>query len=73
MKLTPAKMRAARAMLGLTQAELAALSETSESTVNAYENDKNKKAPHRSTIAAWTRILAASGLVLTDNGVEFAE
>lgn len=68
MILTPAKMRAARAMLSLTQAELAAMSETSESTVNAYENGKYKA--RRSTVSAWVRALIKQGVVLTDNGVE---
>lgn len=70
MKLTPAKLRAARAMLSLTQGELAVMSETSESTVNAYENGRYTK-PRRSTVAAWVRTLIREGVVFTEHGVEF--
>ena len=57
---TGALLRDARLAAGLTQAELARLSGTSQATLSAYERDI--KVPAASTLA---RVLAATGRRLT--------
>ena len=55
-----ALLRAARRRAGLTQAELAELSSTSQATLSAYE--RGGKTPSADTLA---RVLAATGMRLT--------
>lgn len=56
----PETIRSARARAGLTQAELARRSGTSQATISAYES--GRKQP---SVATLVRLLAASGRRLT--------
>jgi transcriptional regulator with XRE-family HTH domain len=55
-----ATLQAARALAGLTQADLAARTGTSQATISAYEN--GSKQP---SVATFSRLLAATGTRLT--------
>ncbi len=66
--LTSDKLRAGRALLGLTQGDLAAKAGVGVATVSGYE--RGKYSPHRATLDSLLRCLTESGVVLTANGVE---
>lgn len=66
--LTPAKLKAARALLGITQEDLAAKSKVAPATVNGYETGRYK--PHRATIHTIVTFLREAGIVITERGVE---
>lgn len=66
--LTPAKLKAARALLGVTQEELANKAGVAPATVNGYETGRYK--PHRATINTLVACLRDSGIIVTERGVE---
>jgi predicted transcriptional regulator len=63
---TPAQIRAARALLGWTQAELAAKADISTNALVAIE--RGKADPKLSTVNAIRRALEAGGAEFTDDG-----
>lgn len=69
-EMTPAQLRAARAMVRLTLEELAAASSVSRNTILRYENERSTL--HRSTENALQRALEAAGVRFTERGVEQA-
>jgi transcriptional regulator with XRE-family HTH domain len=68
--ITPALCRAARGLLGIAQAELAARSGVSQRAIVGFENGKT--TPMRANILALQSALERSGIVFTDNGVAWA-
>ena len=64
MPISPAQCRAARALLGWTQAELAARAEVSPGTVRGFECGRHD--PHRATAAALRRALEEAGVAFLD-------
>ncbi len=64
-----AQVRAARALLGWSQAYLAEGVNVRRVTIADFENCKRK--PHASTLSALMDELDAAGIVFTENGVEF--
>jgi transcriptional regulator with XRE-family HTH domain len=62
--MTPEQCRAARGLLGWTQAELAARADVHSATVRGFEN--MKKVPQRASIAVMRRIME-------ENRVRFEE
>jgi transcriptional regulator with XRE-family HTH domain len=62
--LTPAQLRAARGLLGWTQAELAKASGVHRNSINTFE--KESSDPKRSTLLALERALAKAGVVFID-------
>ena len=63
---TPAQIRAARALLGWTQAELAAKADISANALVAIE--RGKADPKLSTVNAIRRALEAGGAEFIDDG-----
>ncbi|MBZ6416033.1 MULTISPECIES: PAS domain-containing protein [Methylobacterium] len=63
--LTPAQVRGARAMAGLSKEELAALANVSVSTVNRLEAPGSAVRPRADTLLAVRRALEASGVAFT--------
>src|SRR4051794_12187150 len=64
-----AQIRAARALLGWSQGELAKRTKTSRSTIADLE--AAKREPHEATLFVIMHELAAGGVVFTERGVEF--
>jgi len=64
--MTPETCRAARGLIGLTQAELAAAASVGLSTVKNYEN--GVYTPIANNLAAIRRALEAKGALLFDAG-----
>jgi transcriptional regulator with XRE-family HTH domain len=62
--MTPDQSRAARGLLDWSQAELAARSNLSESTVRDFE--KGRRVPSINNLAAIRRALEAAGVVFID-------
>ena len=63
---TPAQIRAARALLDWTQADLAAKADISLTALNVIERDKSD--PRTSTMNAIERALTSAGIVFLDDG-----
>ena len=61
---TPAQIRAARALLGWTQADLAAKADISTTAINSIE--RGKADPKLSTVNAIRRALENGGVEFTD-------
>jgi predicted transcriptional regulator len=61
---TPAQIRAARALLDWTQADLAAKASISPTSINTIEREKGD--PKRSTLNAIRRALEEAGVEFTD-------
>jgi transcriptional regulator with XRE-family HTH domain len=67
MAITSAQSRAARALLGLTQGDLAALSSVSQRTIASFETGERPPIP--SILAALQRALEEAGVeFLAENG-----
>ncbi|MGO6816331.1 multiprotein-bridging factor 1 family protein [Rhizobium brockwellii] len=66
MAITPAQSRAARALLNISQPELAALSGTSVSTIRDFET--GKRTPIANNIAAIQTALESSGITFLADG-----
>ena len=64
--IVPAQIRAARALIGWTQAELAAASALSEMSIKNIE--RNFTDPRASTLSAIIRALEAAGVEFTNGG-----
>jgi len=65
--MTPAQCRAARALVGLEQADLAERAGIARATLIDYE--KGQRTPRRATLAALHAALEAAGVVfLSENG-----
>lgn len=62
--MTPAQSRGARGLLGLSQGELARLSNLSESTIRDFE--KGRRVPGVNNLAAVQRALEAAGVQFID-------
>jgi predicted transcriptional regulator len=62
--ITPEQTRAARALLGITQDDLAAQSEVSQRTIASFEIGERKPLP--SNLAALQRALEAAGVRFID-------
>jgi transcriptional regulator with XRE-family HTH domain len=64
--LTPAQLRAARALLGWSQAEFAKKcgGETDLSTIKRYEAERSD--PKQSTLLVWEKTLRKAGVVLIE-------
>ena len=60
--LTPAQLRAARALLGWSREQLATKSGTAAMTVRAFESRGSD--PKRSTLLAWSRAIEGAGVGL---------
>ncbi len=66
--LTPAQLRAARALLGWSRDTLADKSGTATPTVQAFESRGSD--PKLSTVNKWQRALEAAGVEFTDENPE---
>ncbi len=67
MQLTPAQSRAARGLLDLSQTELGASANLSESTIRDFE--KGRRVPSINNLAAIKRALEAAGVeFIPENG-----
>ena len=67
MQLTPAQSRAARGLLDLSQTELGASANLSESTIRDFE--KGRRVPSINNLAAIQRALEAAGVeFIPENG-----
>ena len=65
--MTPEQCKAARALIGLSQQELADLSDVSVSTIIPF--DPRLRSPHNSTLAKLRAALEASGIhFIEENG-----
>ena len=64
--MNPDQSRAARGLLDWSQAELAARSNLSESTVRDFE--KGRRVPSINNLAAIRRVLEAAGVEFIDGG-----
>lgn len=65
--MTPSQCRAARALVSMSQGELAAASGVAKATIATFEQEKRQ--PYESTIAAIRAALEAAGVVfLPENG-----
>ncbi len=65
--MTPAQCRAARALIGISQDDLAKSSAVAKATIAAFELDQ--RSPYPRTIAAIRAALEAAGVVfLPENG-----
>lgn len=62
--LTPAQLRAARALLGWSRDKLAAMSGTAAETVKGFE--LRGSDPKLSTLNKWRRVLERAGVVFID-------
>jgi len=67
--LLAAQVRAARALLGWSQAYLAEGINVRQATIADFENCKHE--PHEGTLFVLMSELAAAGIVFTERGVEF--
>lgn len=65
--MTPSQSRAARALIGLSQVELAALSNLSESSIRDFE--KGRRVPSINNLNAIRRALEDAGVIfIQENG-----
>ncbi len=65
--MTPAQCRAARALVGLSQDDLARASQVAKATIAAFELDQRQ--PYARTLAALREALEAAGVVFVpENG-----
>ena len=65
--MTPAQCRAARALINMTQSDLAKAADVSEKTITDFETEARK--PYRRTIAALRQVLEAAGVeFIPENG-----
>jgi transcriptional regulator with XRE-family HTH domain len=71
MDVTAAQCRAARALLGMTQDELAEASRVSKRTITHFE--AKQRSPVPATLAAIQRALEAAGVELIERGVRLKE
>lgn len=69
--LLAAQVRAARALLGWSQGQLAEAGRVSRSTIADLES--GKRQPHETTLYVLMTELAAAGIDFTDTGVRFRE
>lgn len=67
--LLAAQIRAARGLLGWSQAHLAETANVHRATLVDLES--GKREPHGATLTAITSELIAAGIVFTERGVEF--
>lgn len=64
-----AQVRAARALLGWSQADLAKAAKVHRVTVIDFE--ASKRVPHEATLDAFERALISAGVRFTETGVAF--
>lgn len=64
--LTPAQLRAARALLGWSQEELATRCAGSGTSATIKRFETGKSDPKQSTLIAWRRALSKGGVVFID-------
>jgi transcriptional regulator with XRE-family HTH domain len=64
--ITPAQIRAARALLGWTQAELAAAAGLGVVAIKSFE--RGRSDPRSSTVAKMEHALDAAGVIFLDSG-----
>jgi predicted transcriptional regulator len=69
--MSPAQCRAARALLGWTQDDLAAKAEVSGPTIRIFEGEKGRTRP--STVSLLRRALEEAGVHFTERGIELCE
>jgi len=65
--MNPEQCKAARALSGMSQQELAHAAEVAVATLAAFEQGKRK--PHKRTLAAMQMALEARGVAFTPDGV----
>ena len=66
--MTPAQLRAARALAAWSRERLAEASDTYVNTIRNFENGDSD--PKRSTLIAWRNALAKAGVEFTDETAE---
>ncbi len=71
MDITAAQCRAARALINMTQDQLAEASRVSKRTISHFESEERQSVP--STLAAIQRALEAAGVRFIPNGVELIQ
>jgi transcriptional regulator with XRE-family HTH domain len=64
--LTPAQLRAARALVGYTREQLAEASGTSAETIKRFEQRNEGSDPRRSTMVKWRTALVQAGVAFLD-------
>ena len=64
--LTPAQIRAARAMVGWSRQDLAKKSGVSAPALRDFEKTKGGSDPRQGTVHKWQRALEAAGVVFID-------
>ena len=69
--ITPAKCRAARAALNMTQRQLSKLAQVSHGTITRYEADRG--LPVRNNLLALEKALEAAGITFHGSGIEWFE
>ena len=69
--LTPAQLRAARALVGWSRDDLAKKSATSAETVKGFEGRGTD--PKMGTVYKWLRALETAGVVFIDDGAKSDE
>lgn len=68
--MTPEQCKAARSMAGLSQQELADLSDVAKATIANFETGNRK--PYKRTLAALQSTLEGRGVKFTPDGVQMA-
>lgn len=68
--MTPAQCRAARALVGLSQDDLARSSQVAKATIAAFELDQRQ--PYARTISAIRAALESAGVIFVDENGEGA-
>jgi transcriptional regulator with XRE-family HTH domain len=68
--MTPRQCKAARALLGWSQGDLAAAARVSRRTVAAFESEAEARRPFPAILDAMSRALSGAGLVLAEDGSE---
>ena len=66
--MTPEQCRAGRALVGVSQQELATAAEVAKATIANFET--GKRAPYKRTLDAMQRALEARGVHFTPDGVQ---
>lgn len=64
MTISPAQCRAARALLNISQSDLAARAQVARATVTDFE--RGSRTPTRANLAALTSALESAGVAFTD-------
>lgn len=64
--MTPAQCRAARAMIGISQDELAERSQVAKRTIASFEHET--RVPYHRTVAALQAALEAEGILMSEDG-----